>query len=350
MDAEDLVALVQGKHLDQRHALEEKASRAMGLDKRTERLDTSAQDVVRLWTELAGGPRTRLEDASALARVVALVKARINSALGGLGSAIYSTALSLLPGAQSLGSDQAAAEWLGQGGGRLGQLGRALGLGGLGEDAGSLGRDVGSVQDAALRMLSPALLKRLGMPAALAPLRKARSAMDLARAGVSRLVGQAMQQGAGQVADAAGAPFEVWVAERDACARCQALSGHTVATGAPFPGGLSLDPAQVVKGADPVTPPLHPHCRCKLVPYDPANHPPGAVTLPEAARREALRSAVRGFSLPSESNASRIRAAEFALSRLQPGDLPKSVIAYGRSAVRQGRFPRGRDVPNGGAT
>lgn len=350
MDSEDLLHLLQGAHLDERVALEQKAVKATGLDGRGARLDRAVQDVVKAWTVAAGGPRTDLADAGALAKIIALVKGHINGALGGLGSAAYSSVVGLLPRAQTLGQGQAMEAWRGQGGGPLGAVAKALGIGSLGKDAGALGRDVGTWQRAALAMLRPELLKSLGLPAALAPLQRARGALDLVRSGISRLVGAAMERGAAKVAEAADAPFEVWVAERDACARCQALSGHVVAAGQSFPGGLSLDPAQVVKGAKAVKPPLHPHCRCKLVPYDPANHPPGAVTLPEAARREALRSAVRGFSLPSESNASRLRAAEFAIQQARPGDLPKSVIAYGRSAVRQGRFPRGRDVPNGPAS
>lgn len=349
MDSNDLLALIQGTHLDERLGLEAKAADRAGLDRRTAALDDAVKSVTRAWITAAGGPRTDLEDASALSRIVALVRGHITTALGGLGSTASRALAALFPAAHTLGVDQAVEAWRAQGGGRVGPLARLLPAV-LGRDAGRLPGDVAGVQRAALAMLRPDLLRSLGLPAALAPLMKARGAMDLVRAAVSRLIGGAMAAGQAAVSDAVDAPFEVWVAERDACARCTAYSGEVVATGANFPGGLSLDPKQVKAKADPVRPPLHPHCRCDLVPYDPANHPPGAVTLPEAAKREALRSAVRGFSLPTESNASRLRVAKHALSQLQPGDLPKSVVAYGRSAVRQGKFPRGRDVPNGGAT
>ena len=350
MDSEDLVALIQGAQLDDRMTLEQRAAAKAGISRRSALLDQAAKDVVKAWTVAAGGPRTAIEDQAALARIAVLVRGMISKALGGLGADAAGAVRRLLPSAVQLGIRHAIAAWRGQGGGPLADLGRGSVPGALLKDAAAIPGDVSAVQRAAALLLKPALLRSLGLPAALAPLQKARGALDLVNAAMSRIIGGGLAHGGDRVSAAAGAPFEVWIAERDACARCQALSGHVVAAGSPFPGGLSLDPAQAVKGAKPVKPPLHPHCRCKLVPYDPANHPPGAVTLPEAARREALRSAVGGFSLPSESNASRLRAAEFAIQQAKPGDLPKSVIAYGRSAVRQGRFPRGRDVPNGPAS
>jgi hypothetical protein len=343
MDAEDLVALIQGDHLDERRTLEDRVLGAAGVDSRGARLDVAMRDIVREWTRLAGGPRSPIDDAGALSGIASMIRARINSALGGLGTAVYSSLSSALPAAQRLGRSQAAAEWLGQGGGPLGKLVQ-LGLGGLGKEAGAAGREAESLKATALRMISPVLMKRLGLSAALVPLQRSRSALDLVKAAVSRLVGKAMDKGAAQVTESIDAPFEVWAAERDACARCKAYSGKVVSTGSSFPGGLSLDPSQVKKDAVAVRPPLHPHCRCKLVPYDPDNHPPGATTLPEALTREAQRSAVRGWALPGESNASRLRAAQHVID--QEPDLPKSVIAYGRSAIRQGKFPRGRDVPN----
>lgn len=110
----------------------------------------------------------------------------------------------------------------------------------------------------------------------------------------------------------------VFVAERDACLECNARAGDT--------GDALMSEL----------PPLHPHCRCEVQPYD----DPAVV---EALKREALRSILRGFSLPSESEAKRIRAAAEALKR-RP-NAPESVKRYARQAVRDGKFPRGRDVP-----
>lgn len=112
----------------------------------------------------------------------------------------------------------------------------------------------------------------------------------------------------------------VVVPERDACVECQSRGGDTgeAATGDP--------------------PPFHPRCRCELQEYvDEA--------VPKALKREAVRSVLRGFSLPSESEAARLRAAK-ELLRKKP-TAPASVKAYAERAVREGRFPRGRATPNG---
>lgn len=110
----------------------------------------------------------------------------------------------------------------------------------------------------------------------------------------------------------------VFVPERDACLQCIARSGDT--------GRAATD--------DP--PPLHPHCRCELEDYDDE-------AVPKALKREAVRSVLRGFSLPSESTAERLRAARTMLGR-NP-DAPASVKAYAREALRKGKFPRGRKLP-----
>lgn len=134
------------------------------------------------------------------------------------------------------------------------------------------------------------------------------------------------------VAKAADKPV-VWVAERDACVRCLAHSGHYVEVGQPFPPGLSygrLSLDDVVGG-----PPLHPHCRCHL---EVLNDPAYAAAL----RREADRSVLRGYSLESEPMSVRVDAAK---RLVESGvDAPKSVIAVATRAVKNGRFPT-RTVP-----
>jgi hypothetical protein len=108
----------------------------------------------------------------------------------------------------------------------------------------------------------------------------------------------------------------VFVPERDACLRCIGLSGAT--------------------GGDIDLPPIHPHCRCEVEPYDDE-------AVPLALKREAVRSVLRGFSLPSESEAARLRAARDMLGRRPAA--PESVKAYARAAIRRGKFPRGRRLP-----
>lgn len=141
-------------------------------------------------------------------------------------------------------------------------------------------------------------------------------------------------------AAAADAGHELlWVAERDACVICLAYSGY-ISTNGVFPGGLTFDPKRVAYGGDPLDgPPAHPHCRCCVwavdskIKWDP---------IAGSLRREAQRSVAKGWKLPSESNASRQRAASGLLSH--PTLLPKSVIAEARKRLSSGNLGPG-NVP-----
>jgi hypothetical protein len=141
------------------------------------------------------------------------------------------------------------------------------------------------------------------------------------------------------VADVAGQPL-VWVAERDGCVYCLSLAGHVLKrSGDNFPKADRFSDGSTGQ-VTVQQPPLHPHCRCTLEVLVDESY---AVAL----KREAERSILRGFSLQSESNAVRLRAAELLLA---DPDLvaPKSVKEYARRAVKNKQFPRGRDVPSGG--
>jgi hypothetical protein len=112
----------------------------------------------------------------------------------------------------------------------------------------------------------------------------------------------------------------VWHAERDACVACLAYAGHYVSSPAGrFPAGLTYGDRPITPLGDIMGPPLHPGCRCSLslVHVDVVND------LSDALKREAQRSVLRGWSLPSESEAVRLRAAEALLK--QGNSLPKSV-------------------------
>lgn len=150
-------------------------------------------------------------------------------------------------------------------------------------------------------------------------------------------VNQAATVGAEQVAAQAGAPGLVWVAERDACVHCLGLAGQVSTTGV-FDGTVTFGDKPLAWAGFSGLPPRHPHCRCRVVPWAGEDD---LVAL--ALRREAQRSVVRGWSLPTESNAARLRAAERLLR--QGTVLPRSVERYGRDAVRAGGFPRGRTPP-----
>jgi len=129
----------------------------------------------------------------------------------------------------------------------------------------------------------------------------------------------------------------VWHAERDACLDCLAYQGE-IDTGEGYPEGLTFADKPISRG--PVeSPPLHPNCRCSqwLV------HKDVAEPLAESLKREAERSVLRGWSLPSESNNARVAAANRLLNR--GTDLPKSVREYAQRAVKHGTFMRGRRPP-----
>jgi hypothetical protein len=91
-----------------------------------------------------------------------------------------------------------------------------------------------------------------------------------------------------------------------------------------------------VIGADPIDgPPLHPHCRCRTVPWNTRWRPAG-VPFPLALQREAHRSIAYGAGRPSESRAGRLRAVR-ELLRTEPDLLP-AVEARARQALRTNRF------------
>lgn len=150
--------------------------------------------------------------------------------------------------------------------------------------------------------------------AVLAPLNRSVSDMTAAASfSVHRAANEAVVSAAAQT----GAKV-VFVPERDACVDCTERAGET---------GDSVT-------GDP--PPVHPHCRCEVHPYEDED-------VPLTLQREAVRSVLRGFSLPSESEALRIRAAKELLAKRPTA--PKSVQAYARRAIRDGKFPRGRRLP-----
>lgn len=137
----------------------------------------------------------------------------------------------------------------------------------------------------------------------------------------------------------------MWVPERDACVRCLAYAGlRLLRPGDAFPGGLSYVPEERDSGAEKVkAPPLHPRCRCELQLI-----PRGDSELASAAlRREADRSILRGFSLESESQARRRRAAKVLLA--SGVNAPKSVKADARRRL-QLQEPFTRPVPDGSGT
>lgn len=164
----------------------------------------------------------------------------------------------------------------------------------------------------AARLLSPRMVSVTGWRGVVAGLGAARRAVTLVRAAVAWSVHRAVNDGAGQTIRALDARA-LWVAEADACVRCLAYAGELADRDGLFPGGLSMDPASrsTIKAAID-GPPLHPNCRCQVMPW---RDNWAASSLPDLLREQALRSIAAGRGRPSESHAARIRAARVLLAR-----------------------------------
>lgn len=122
----------------------------------------------------------------------------------------------------------------------------------------------------------------------------------------------------------------MWVAERDACLVCLAYAGETTTPGASFAETLTFGD-RPMRNHEPLTsPPKHPNCRCTLQPLH-----PGDTDVPANLKREARRSVLRGWA-DDESVPAKLRAADRLLA--VGANLPKSVEARARNAVREGRF------------
>lgn len=152
------------------------------------------------------------------------------------------------------------------------------------------------------------------------------------RGTITDAIHRAGNEGSTALADAARLPT-VWVAEVNACVTCLAYSGRVAKPGEAFPAGKTYGKRSTVIEPIPV-PPAHPRCRCTIEPLV-------APEYAQALRREADRSVLRGFSLESESMATRVDAASRLLDRGVVA--PKSVLAYAQNAVKRGEFTtRGR--------
>jgi hypothetical protein len=152
----------------------------------------------------------------------------------------------------------------------------------------------------------------------------------------SWVVNRSANDGVQDVADELGLE-RIWVAERDACVHCQGLAGATSVDGV-FDASLTFaeKPLAVWPGPDLTSPPRHPNCRCRTQPWIDAEMPAGVPDQRDALKREAERSILTGWRLPSESERVRLGAAERLLAA--GTKLPASVQARARTAVRRGEF------------
>lgn len=146
--------------------------------------------------------------------------------------------------------------------------------------------------------------------------------------------------GSWQVASSLNAG-SMWVAERNACLHCIAYSGVVASSGNSFPPDLTYGSRPLTPWPNGVLrrPPLHPNCRCRITVWLGSDTD---YSLSDALKREARRSVLKGWSLPSESEGARLQAADRLLRR--GAALPKSVEEQARRAVRRGHFVS-RTVP-----
>lgn len=107
----------------------------------------------------------------------------------------------------------------------------------------------------------------------------------------------------------------LWLAERDSCVVCEALSGQVVEAGDEFDVAATFGTHPPSRPPGGLTgPPRHFRCRCRTSPWFGDELAPDS--LPMVLRREAERSVLHGFALPSEPDSIRQRAASRLLNRV----------------------------------
>lgn len=169
------------------------------------------------------------------------------------------------------------------------------------------------------------------------------------------LTNEGVRDGATAVADDVGAQL-LWIAERDACVTCLALSGHLADERGEFDvhATFGRSPIAWLPDGGLIGPPRHPNCRCRLTPWIEHDVQPviprqrgSGITdpnLPEALRREAERSVLNGWALPSEPTTVRAQAAARLLDRITDGlapsgwQVPKSVRSGATKDLKAGKF------------
>ncbi|WP_030168967.1 hypothetical protein [Streptomyces sp. NRRL S-813] len=331
-NSDRLARLVQDDHTGEVIDLEDQlASRALpGSDRVFEDL---FRRTLTAWTSAFGGPNQPAAPGEVLRRIIAAARAAVRRLLDDLAGRAPGILEGGLGPAVAMGVRQGA-EFVRAASGRRRREPRVPSVGQvLRDEARRVRALVVERRDRALHLLHPDRVTRWSH--VLAGLGAARAALPAVRAHIAWVINTAVHEGLDAVVRAT-APLRLWVAEADACVRCLAYTGRTAKPGEPFPGGLSWDPRQRVGRRPGVDgPPLHPHCRCRTVPWDPAWTTQG-VPFPLALQREAHRSIGYGIGRPSESRAARLRAARELLRTID--DLLPAVEARARTAIRTGRF------------
>jgi hypothetical protein len=328
-----LTRLVQADHTGEVIDLEDQLAAGIlrGADASFEAL---IRRTLEAWTRAYGGPHQAGTPGDVLRRILAAARAAARRLLDELAGRAPSVLEGGLGPALAMGVQQGTAFVRAASGRRLRAPAVPRVSRVLRDEARRIRDMVTERRDRALHLLHPDRVSRWSH--LLAGLGAARAALPAIRAHIAWVINTAIHEGLDAVVRAM-APLRVWVSEADACVRCLAYTGRLVRSDEPFPGGLSWDPRQ--RGArrpGVAGPPLHPHCRCRAVPWDDAWTTEG-VPFPLALQREAHRSLAYGTARPSESRAVRIRAARELLRTVD--DLLPAVEARARTAIRTGRFP-----------
>lgn len=330
--SDDLMRLTQGAHTDQVRALEDRTTGQVVGDL-DEQLDALARTSLSAWVRLFGAPNAVATVGAALDGIIAAVRSAVHRLLDQMGPLASRQLRSALPAALGLGLSQGV-EFLRAASGRRRPLPKLRVPTALADEAARVADLVADCRNRALLLLGRGQVGRWSD--LLHAIGATRSAGSVVRGHAAWTLGRAVNAGLDAVADAAKLG-RLWIAEANACVRCLAYAGLIAPAGKGFRGGLSWDPRTRIIGAPGIDgPPLHGFCRCRTIAWSTRWKPDG-IPFPLALQREAHRSLAYGRALPSESRASRVRAAR-ELLRAEPDLLP-AVETTARTAVRTGRFP-----------
>jgi hypothetical protein len=304
---QQLAALVQQQHADEAAALEQRTAQKAdgGADAALAGLVAGA---LAGWVA-AFGSLSAAGGGLKLAQLLARLRGDVDRASSGLGRRAQRALEGALTDAAELGAQHAVT---------FARRASRQDFGVPGVDVSEAARDAArTLVDAvavqlrlAARLLSPHTISGTGWRGIVVALAAARRAATLVRSAVAWTVHRAINDGAAQAIQRLDARA-MWVAEPDACVVCLAYAGRLADRDGQFPGGLSMDPhSRSTRHAAIEGPPLHPACRCRVVPWR-----DDWGSLPDLLRDQAWRSIATGHGRPSESHAARRRAAQALLAQ-----------------------------------
>lgn len=334
-DPQQLATLAQVEQTEAVQALED-ATAAEAVGDAEGQLTELVAKTLAAWTAASAGLGGAAVSAEALRRLLASVRAAVRRILAPLGPRAHRTIDSALTGALALGASQLD-EFVRAASGRRASTPP---VGGPGRVLRAMAARVEDLvierRDRALTMLHPRRAQT--WQHILTGIGTAHGAVSAVRAHVSWVVNTAVNQGIAAGISAIGSR-KMWLAEGDACTGCLAYAGRVIDVRQDFPGGLNWDPRQQREAERIDGPPLHPNCRCRLVPWREEWGRDGR-PLPDLLHDQAVDAVARGRGRPTESRAARVRAAQALLTSDEP--LTPAQRRAARAAVRTGRWPQPR--------